>query len=253
MLLVQADGKRRKGFTLVELLVVIGIIALLIAILMPVLGRARSSAQRNKCLSNLRQVGKMLQFYANEYKDQIPIGYDGLPWTGYHIYVKAGDRYPVQGHLFEAGYMNTPEAFYCPTQPDTRFQFATDENPWPPVPSIVKDFTRSGFNSRPVVDWAGKKYPPSGLERMSRLKSHAIMADVTGVPTTSSGGGAKFLPHDKSCNVLYGDRSARLVQTDGAIRDRVIEIAGQGSPPMKLFLNSTDPDNPGLWDMFDKQ
>jgi prepilin-type processing-associated H-X9-DG protein/prepilin-type N-terminal cleavage/methylation domain-containing protein len=63
----------RKAFTLVEVLVVIGIIAVLIAILLPTLRAAREESNKIACLSNLRQLALTAQNYAVAYKDSYPI------------------------------------------------------------------------------------------------------------------------------------------------------------------------------------
>ena len=60
------NGRLRRAFTLVALLVVIGIIALLISILLPTLNRAQEAAKQTKCLSNERSTGQLLVMYVNE-------------------------------------------------------------------------------------------------------------------------------------------------------------------------------------------
>src|SRR5262245_16135453 len=77
----------RNAFTLVELLVVIGIIAVLISVLLPALSRAREQSKRVQCLSNLRQIGMALVAYTIENKGGLPgVASRSTPWPEDWIY-----------------------------------------------------------------------------------------------------------------------------------------------------------------------
>ena len=98
-----------RGFTLIEILVVVAIIALLAAILFPVFSRARENARRSSCQSNLKQLGLGLMQYSQDYDETLPTGSVG-DQSGY-----GPQGYGWAGQIFP--YVKSAGVYACPSDP----------------------------------------------------------------------------------------------------------------------------------------
>lgn len=106
---------QRQAFTLVELLVVIGIIAVLISILLPSLSAAREAAQAVQCASNLRQIAMAHVMYQNDY--------DG--WCLVLMYPGDSSSNRWYKMLYSQGYLPSQNVFICPSEPQGKYGDST--------------------------------------------------------------------------------------------------------------------------------
>jgi prepilin-type N-terminal cleavage/methylation domain-containing protein len=197
---------RRGGFTLVELLVVIGIIAVLIGILVPTLQKAREAGKRTQCLSNLKQLYTLLNMYANQYKGVVPLGCaasgsfaaEGL---AYNITFGSSTpdadppkkvRYFGLGLLLKAGYLKesgqgsggSALIYFCPSaQGDLYHGFDAVNNIWPPSanPIRISYLSRASTNdtvcaggsqATDLVCWVyggGTPFYPCGVDSSGKI------------------------------------------------------------------------------------
>lgn len=103
---------KRKAFTLIELLVVIAVIAILAGLLLPSLNKARDRARSITCLSNMKQVGAVMNMYGNDWTDFYPAAYNGNAGNGgmdgYWTTVMINNSYVAQPVVGKASFLVCP-------------------------------------------------------------------------------------------------------------------------------------------------
>ncbi len=191
--------KFSKGFTLIELLVVIAIIGILAGILLPVLSRARESARKTQCMSNVKQIGMGFIMYANENSEIFPSS-------------TATNPAMASLNLLYDTYISDNKVFNCPS--DTTVTAATNAGMSVSTGSESFDSDESSY----------------GYDRSHSQADDADVALLADRPPSSPDSTTSSANHNgRGQNVVYVDRHVEFVTSplagwysrDGTTRDNI--------------------------------
>jgi prepilin-type N-terminal cleavage/methylation domain-containing protein/prepilin-type processing-associated H-X9-DG protein len=184
---------RRAAFTLVELLVVIGIIAILLALLLPALNRARLTASNVKCLANLRTIGQATMLYTAQNKGSLPIGFwNGTPGPGmpaasgtHWILLLQASMSTASGTDWNsaattgANQMKIREAFICPDAPGDSMlaRNVSGATSYLSHPRLIPFYSPSGAWPQDIVNGAPRPFKPYKISKVTRSAEIAMIFD----------------------------------------------------------------------------
>jgi prepilin-type N-terminal cleavage/methylation domain-containing protein len=211
---------RSRGFSLVELLVVIGIISLLSGMLMPALMRARRASQTTVCLANMRQLGVFYYLYADANKDRIPLGTSATKpdmtdyYTAWNQYIwREGAPSSAGGPFVLSGLIKPAAAkiFYCPLEAQDQFAWENFEHAFESALNGEHVTILSSYAVRPtrnvwITDPESHTVEYPLMPKLVKLHNLALMSEHPQAGPFNHGTVGNYYVH-----ALYADGSVRPV------------------------------------------
>jgi len=224
--LLAMSRRKRAAFTLVELLVVIGIIAVLISILLPALSKAREMAKRTQCASNLRSLAELALMYANQSKGRFPLAAEDLSGGHLNPQLVTDELYTGLGFSDVLNSAGTPNgvpldnAWVCPSAASS---ISSVWAPWA--------LTNGWPNVQAAGNWSaygGPNFPANYLTRSPYLIdcSYAYCGNGLGFTTL-------WCTPTNQNNTTWGNTTGSFV------RD-LLPVRSSDTPPMPLFVDKIE-------------